>query len=450
MRKFTALLFVCLIAIPAYGTEFPPADQSEISKAQNTPTTIVGDDGKRFQPPFRTQYDEMVVASYNYSFGLMPTWGVTDWNDITKTGNGGTITDTGGVIRLRTGSNASGTASIQTVEVLEYVPGSMLRGGLDFRGPDPGDLSGGQTYRGGVFSPDNGFSVGADTTGKFIMVEDAGVARKIYQDNWNGDVVDGSGNLDNPSGNKLNFSDGLILNILYNWYGHGDVFFYALVSDTRAEKRENVLLHRERFTGSTNVEDPNLPVTLKADNGGTGDTMDVYLGGRQASRLSGQIDDEQRPTNEFVSDFAITASENTWVPLMACRKKETFPTGSGRINSVRVSSERLAMDVSGGPAQFRVTRSDTTDATFSDPTNWEGESAVECSNNSDSFTAETGNPFIREFISAGTTGSSPGAVSSSERSVVLGRADQTFVVWARKESANDITVSATFFMNEQW
>lgn len=394
-------------------------------------------------------FGELLTGSYIYDFSIMPTWGTSDWNDIIETGGDGSVTGVNGTIRVRTTDSGADTASIRTVERVEYHPGAQLRAGVRVRGPSTSSLQGGQSYRWGTFDISNGFGWFADTTGIHIFVRKAGSDTVVAQADWNKDTLDGSGGTSNPSGNTLSLSNGNIFEIRYNWYGDGDAFFYALVPDTGGDGREQILMHRETFSGATNVEDPNMPIEVRAENNGTADTTDVFIGGRQASRFGGALESEKRPVVEFVSEVSITTNE-VWEPLIACRKKSTFPSGQGRENSARVQFTSVNVSVTGGDALFRVTHSDTANGTFSSPTNWNGESASECNTVSNDLTsAETGQPFEYVDVRAGNQGSSPGETKTGREVIVLGE-NNIFVLWGRAQTTSDIELNAFMNLNEQW
>lgn len=375
---------------------------------------------------------------------LKSTWGVSSLRDFTDTGNAASITSDSGIIILESGTNTSGTAAIESRERSEYQPGAPMESGLAIRLSDT--PTGSQEARWGHFDKDNGFGWGVDDTGFFVFTRRSGSDTIIRQSSWNRNKLNGT----TPDVPNLSVTEGRIYQVRFNWYGYGDIHYWANVLQTTNGNtyRENVLAHTRTNRDQTSVIDPNQPLRVEVRNGGnTSDNLKVEIGGRQQTIISSAVDRVRRPVNEFVSDHQLDGTENVWEPLIACRKKEPFPAGSDRDNSVLIQVVQFQGDVESNDVQFKLTISDTTSgATFADPTDWGTESAVECENTADGFTADQGLPILRRFVPAG--GNDAATIAGQDR-IVLGK-NKLMILWARKESTNNATVSATLKWDEQW
>lgn len=452
---FVVLLYVCAVSLlDARRLEFP-ADDDRTSRANHT--SVLDEEDDRMDV---TSFGEAVTARKINVLSLKPTWGVSNIRSDSSVGSGATFSDSAGLIHVATNTNSAATAALQSRERVEYQPGGTMEAGFGIDGPDSDTLTSGQFYEFGPFDGTNGFGYGVDTGGVYVFRVKGGTKSKIYQDNWNVDTLDGSENRDNPSDAQLTMENGNIFQVVYNWYGYGDVLFFIDVNHTHTiadlnDSTERVLVHRMNIQGEATVNDPNLPLRFFADNNGSTSNMDILIGGRQFSLISGRERPEQRPVNDFVSDWLLDGTENEWEPIMAIRKKDPFPAGSGRENSVRVQLVTVKSEVTNGPIQLRVTLSDTTDVdsvggiSFDSPPTWGNESAVETNTDPDSFTADVGPVLVREFIPAGTTGNAQGNERAVRERVVLGEG-KSLVLWARKESASNATLSAIMKWDEQW
>jgi len=103
-----------------------------------------------------------------------------------------------------------------------YAPGVTAEVGVGIRTTER--PTGNQIWRVGVFNGSDGLYFGEDSNGVFVARERSNTEKdKIYQENWNLDVLDGSNNDDNPSNYTLDLNEGVIFRIVYAWYGYGQI-----------------------------------------------------------------------------------------------------------------------------------------------------------------------------------------------------------------------------------
>lgn len=312
-------------------------------------------------------------------FSLKPTWGVSRLRDETSTANGGTVAETGGEIQVSTSTNANGTATLTTLERGQYRPGTWVEPSIGVRIPNADSLSGSQDARWGYFDGQNGFGWGVDSDGVYTFRQSGGAETKYRPSDWQDGAI-----------TTEDLANGLVTHTVFRWYGHGPARWYGepkLVTEHYANERQ--VDHRV-WPDEVSVIDPNQPIRVEVDNGGTSGTdLSVFVGGRQYALWGeGATQFEQRSTPVFERGYSISAT-GTWESVMALRAAPNHGP-SGRTNTVRcavrsfdaiadkLSEMRLTFDasVSGvtwktpediADAETAIQRSSTTTFTVDDP-----------------------------------------------------------------------------------
>lgn len=178
----------------------------------------------------------------------------------------------------------------------------------------------------GYFDDDNGAYFGVNASGLFVAtIRGGGAPAVIQQSSWNGDKLDGTG----PSGLTLDIAEGNISEILYTWYGYGDILFQVVVNDSFNQQRI-VTVHTFRPSDETSFADPNLPIRERVQNGAAGGNFQIFVSGRQYSIL-GAYNPNRRITCQF--NLGVASVGTTVTPLISFRRKADFPV-AGRTNSV--------------------------------------------------------------------------------------------------------------------
>lgn len=280
----------------------------------------------------KTSFDEQkTVARYAQIELKSAIDQISTIRNVVTTTNGTVTVATSGEYKVSTTANASAISQLQSGERGRYIPGYEAECGIGVRIPD-------QTWAGtskvewGYFDTDDGFGYGVDSGGVYIWIKrSTTVTKKIYQSNWNTDSLDGTSDAKNPSGYTLDLSVGLVTQVEFIWYGYGSISWYINIKDdTKPRGSFNVLVHSEVPNNQTSVSQPNLPITVRIENGTDATAKDVYVGGRQFS-IYGQPTAKYRINGERRTSISIGAG--AWTPVISFRRK----TGRGNNQSVQIS-----------------------------------------------------------------------------------------------------------------
>lgn len=263
----------------------------------------------------KTAFNEQIIAGKTVLIELKSAV-----NDVSALRNITTVTGSASVAldnseyRLRTTALANDSAKLDSAEYGRYVPGYQAECGIGVRLPDLSKYTGEVDTKWGYFSDTDGFFFGRDATGFYVGIRRAGSDTKVYQDSFNSDKVDGTG----ESEYTIDLTTGNIFEIDYVWYGYGPIRFYIVAKDEDfILGSKKILLHTILTTGQTSVEQPNLPIRVFTDNGATATAHDVFVGGRQYS-IYGAYDPIYRITGDFRLSAGLTT---TFQPLISFRRK---------------------------------------------------------------------------------------------------------------------------------
>ena len=301
---------------------------------------------------FNTVFQEQLTAFRSSQMNFKPTWGVTTYRyKKVTTGTGAAAAELNGEFRLQSGTATSNVTSIETNQRGQYQAGAMGQAGIGFR--MPAAPTGTQYAKWGYSDfVNSGFYVGQDVTGIYVAYITGTVETKIYQADWNGDKLNGSG----ASGLTLTPANGSISQIDFIWYGYGDIKFSFIVFNTTTLLSQKVEAHTIKINESASIIDPNQPLKFQVGNGASSDTdFSLYIGGHQFGIINGYSTPQSRIISTILSNFT-TATNTDWQPLIAIRKKATF---NGRPNSVNVSLDDLQISAD-GELETRITFGGTT------------------------------------------------------------------------------------------
>jgi len=381
---------------------------------------------KRMQLPTTIQFD------------LKPTWGVSALRSKTSTnGTGATVGETGGEIEVASGTDGAGSASLTTIRRGQYRSGTWGEASLGIRlGSDP---SGDQVARWGYFDEQNGFGWGADSEGVFTFRRKNGTDTVRRPSDWKGDPLDKSG----PSSITLSLVDGAVFHNLYRWYGHGPSVWFVEPKARSSQQTPEVKVDWQVYRGEISITDPNQPLNVEVDNGGTAENLSVYVGGRQFAIWGLREKSAVRNVPLIARSYSITSAD-TWEPIMALQKKATFGP-SGRDNTVKSLIKRIGALASGANVEIRLTLDAETDATYKDPEGWTAsETSIERSDGTFSVTTD-GEPIVHGMVASGSSKNAAGTTKRNAR-IPLAE-DQEAVLWGR--SANTPTIPVAKVMVEE-
>lgn len=381
--------------------------------------------------PFR----ERLVATKTILFDLKSVYGVSTLRDVTITEGSGAVTNAGGEFKLSTTANGADSATLESAEPGRYQPGTGAEAGIAVRRPTA--PAGNQSLLWGYFDGQNGLAFGEDATGVFVLRRSGSTDHKTYQSSWNVDKLDGSGS----SGLTLDMSDGTIFQIEWTWYGYGVINWEVVLEDSDGEQ-DVIVVHRERVEGSVSIENPNLPVSAKVDNGGDATALDLFVGGRQFAVI-GDHSPVRRVTSERRQNVT---TGSAFEPFITFRRKAEFPSGVNNHVSVKVEGFDIISNVA-AIFQIRVNAS-LTGASFGTPQEHSAsETAVEADN---SATALSGGEVIYQgLVDGGSNRNSQGLTTQDFRFDFP--AEQAVTFCMRKVSGlADADISAVFRVREEW
>jgi hypothetical protein len=401
-----------------------------------TPISTTNPISVREQNTRRTTFEEFLVATRTSRFNFKPTWGVSELRDVvTETGTGASVGETGGEFKVSTGTATDNVAQIATKQRGQYQAGTQGEAGVGIRIPTT--PTGTQFGEWGYFDDQNGFGFGVDVTGIYVFILESGTKTKTYQDNWNLDKVDGTGD----SGVTLDLSDGNIFQIDFTWYGYGAIEFTLNTTAINRSVDLRVPLHAVTQTGEVSVVDPNQPVTVRAENGATSDTnFDVYVGGRNFCVVDGISEPQKRDVPIEVTGFSVTST--SFVAAAAIRKKTTF---NGRNNSVNVRFRDVQVSTD-NPVIINVDiGGSVTGGTWSSPSDVQSaETAIETNT---TFTGDTAYTSAGKFL-VSSDKNTPTNQAFTE-SVIVGDTE-TLIIYIKKTTNTDAVVDLIIDIEEEW
>ena len=391
-----------------------------------------------------TVFDEQLIALRTSQLNFKPTWGASTYRYTkTETGTGAAAAETNGEFRLQTGTTTTNIANLETNQRGQYQAGTMGQMGIGFRIPT--DPTGTQYAKWGYTDfVESGFYFGYDVTGFFVAYLTGGVETKTYQANWNNDLLDGTG----VSGLTLDAAVGYISQIDFTWYGYGDIKFSFLLFNTTTLTTQKVVAHTVKINNSASIVDPNQPLKFEVGNGASSTTdFSLYIGGHQFSIVDGFSVPQERSVSELLTNYT-TATNTTWQPIIAIRKKATF---NGRPNSVNVLKQSIDISCD-GEIEIRTTTGGTTsNLSWATPTGVTAtETAIETkvTGGTALTTSVDGSPLDYGFVFSNNKINSS---FESKVSATLG-ANEELILWIRRLSGSGAIVvkHANITVKEEW
>jgi len=226
----------------------------------------------------------------------------------------GDVEQIAGEYRIRT-SDEMPVSYLTTVFRGDYVPGFEFEWGIGVR--IPAFPTGDGFMQIGYFEYGTGFYVAVQESGIQLIWKTQGEIQEVVnQEDWSQDTLDGSGSKHNPSGAKLDFKHGTIVQGRVVYYGYGFLSVYFGVRDTTGHFHmieAHVFGQRE----GVSLDTSNLFLNVKLDKG-AGQNLEAYVGGRQMS-LIGEDEQQYRVIGEHRTRHDIT---NEWKPMISAQSKQ--------------------------------------------------------------------------------------------------------------------------------
>lgn len=368
-----------------------------------------------------TPFSEQKFAQRQNIIELKTGYGLSYHRDRVATSGSGTVTGTVGSAEfvLATTANGPDKAILESAEIARYVPGTTAEMGAGIR--VPAALTGSQVARWGYFDADNGFGFGQDASGLFIFVRRNGTDEVIRRNSWNGDDI------------LVDTARGNIFQISFAWYGFGRVEFNWVSDDSGL-----INLHTFRSENETSIEDPNQPIRVEIDNGGTATAQTLYVAGRQFS-LYGEYNPNRRITSE--RRFEMGSIGDTFLPAISFRRKSAYGSASVKVAGIDlISSDDIFYEIRSGAT--------LTSPTWGTPTNT---SAAETATEVDvAATAVSGG----DLLYAGMVGAAAGRSSSRVNEMGLDfdfvRDDPVTLCFRKFPSGTTAEATVILRVREEW
>ena len=389
----------------------------------------------------KTSFDELKTVTRAVQIELKSAVDtVSNLTNNIETTDGGVEVATTGEYRVFTNDVTSAFSSLQSGGRGRYIPGYEAECGVGLRLPADQTYAGTQKIEWGYFDDDDGIGYGIDANGFYVFVERFGVVTtKTYQADFNQDTLSGDNTNANPSGFTFDRSTGNIFQMEFVWYGYGPIQWFINLADENDPRGSRlVLMHQISPDQATSISQPNLPISVRVDNGNQATGLEVFVGGRQFS-VYGVLNERARINGNYRLSQAV--SSGVWTPLISFRRK----AGRGDNQTVRVQNVEIITNqdliysfVSGGTL---------TGATFGALRDISpNETVVESDR---AATAITGGTFFGGYAFA--TSSKPNASETTRLSNIkfefVNSSPVTLVV---KPFSSNATVSSVMDVEESW
>lgn len=382
----------------------------------------------------QTHYQEIETASKTNIFNYLSTVGVvSSLRDETVTAGSGSVTNDGVEYNVSTTANGADEALLRTKERGRYAPGVTAEVGVGIRTTER--PTGNQVWRAGIFNGSDGLYFGEDSDGVFVARERADTEEdKVYQENWNLDVLDNSGNDDNPSNYELDLDEGVILRIVYAWYGHGQIQYQVVKRDPKDESQVVIPVHNIYPVGETSTEQANLPVEATVMNEGTDDDYTLFVAGRQFSIIGDEAPDFRvNGENRFGQSV-----DGSWTPLIG------FQKDLGQDN-IDVKPDGFTINTDGTIEVAVLTESELSDGTYELPSQTSSsETVVSVNDDASTFTTE-GERRYTDILTAGGRGNSSQSLAAQ---LDFNVPSEEQVVLAARSPSGSASVDASFRWEE--
>lgn len=274
--------------------------------------------------PSISAFNQLKVVTETPVLSLSFQYGINTDRVTTTTANSATVTQANSRALLTTGTNAAGSAALQSNTAIRYVPGQGIR--ARFTATFTTCVANSRQEI-GVGDSNDGFFFGCNGASFGIMHRNAGAETVIPFASWNG------------SKPTFNVTKGNVYAITYQWLGYGVIRFYLERSNG-----EFVLVHQIDYPNSATLPslgNPQLRFWAKAVN--SGNTSSLVL----AVPSVGIVSEGPPPAFGFPNGYAARkAISSTITNVVSLQNKATFSSVTNKVR-IRVTSLYLSASGSG-------------------------------------------------------------------------------------------------------
>lgn len=295
-----------------------------------------------FPPHLKTAFDELRVSMPHTILDAVNTYEIDTTEFGTSTSGAGAVAFVSPLtaIRLSVGTANGDAAKLRTHTNFRYQAGKGQHIKMTGFCSDAGQAN--QVRRWGYYDDNDGlFFQLTNTTLALVRRTSTGVeaGETVNQSAWNYDKMDGTG----PSGETLDISKGNIYEIMFQWLGAGDAFFFI----------NGFLVHTMVNHGkyaAQYMRTAALPLTWEVINTGASAAASYTFECCSVSSQSGADD----PYVPFSITNPATRSVNNAieVPLLSIQLKSTYAGLGNRMNVIPKWMSVGAL--TNGPVQYRL------------------------------------------------------------------------------------------------
>lgn len=261
----------------------------------------------------------------------------------------GTVTQADAMAVLQTSANINSHAEVCTKALVKYRPGQGTH--VRFTALFTTGVAGSKQMAGG-FDDDNGFGFGYNGDSFGLFKRSGGVDLWVAQEDWNGDLMDGSGNGVNPSNQTLDQTKGNVYQVQFQWLGFGNIVYG--IEDSNSGRF--VPVHTIKYANTAIVPsliNPAFPVRYRVENT-TNNTNITLKGSSLAAEVEGQVI-YLGPSNSIGNTK--TGVTTTLTNILTIRNKTSF---ASKTNKAAVVIKAFSIAVDGAkPAELQLIK-DTT------------------------------------------------------------------------------------------
>lgn len=290
----------------------------------------------------------MLVGFYEYHYDEMPE----EWSDDTSGTASLTHLPDEAAIALDIGTAAGDRYTRTTNKYHLYQPGYSQLAEFTMVSGDAGKA--GVRRRGGYYDDNNGVYFELDGTDLYVVLRSstsgAVVETRIPQGEWNGDVLDGSGTLENLSGVQIDMSHLNVFWIDLQWLGAGRVRF-GILSPTGARVTCHTFENANANT-SAYMATATLPLRMEIENTGvSGSPSRIKMVCGSVKTEGDLLPDRKKKTAKWGLTGSIITVGDTELPVMSFRSRQVF--ANGVVNRMVAVPELWSVWVKGDPIILR-------------------------------------------------------------------------------------------------
>ena len=279
--------------------------------------------------------------SEQYVYGLVGTGVLSE-----TTGSGEVVTENS-MLRVRTADTTDGTAYVQSLQCVRYIPGSMAYLFFTVTGLPIGVDN--ATAWCGLFDDEDGFAIGIKDGVPSLLRrrynEVSAVDTVVTLDDFD-DKLDGTG----ASGYTIDWNKGQLFSIMFGYLGFAPISFLV-----KSDDDEWIEFHKIKYPNTsmeTHISMPYLPIRFEVDNTGSGQQIEIANGSVDAGIFNGGKTDSTFRYSFIDSAIAGNvpiSSQNTY--FIAIRGKELL---DGRLNKIASMLSDLSVATEGSNKTITV------------------------------------------------------------------------------------------------